>query len=628
MRYRILIADNNVERARQTRQRLQQNNLQAEVAHSVQETLDSIRRDVTLQGIISDIELHQSPDNPTPVSFLDFIPQIHAIRREIDFFLFSREQIGSVGPCSALIKGFFNADDANFSEIADRVRATIDQEKIQAPFFDTLAQYSRRATDSWHTPGHSSGNSLRNSLWIKDFYEFFGAKSFAADLSVSVAKLDSLGQPTGAIREAQLLAARAFGARKTFFVTNGTSTANLIVLNFLLRTGDHVVLDRNCHKSAIHGVILSGAQPTFLQPSVNAKFGILGPVPKKEILNTLDSLIASGKRPKLLMLTSCTYDGLSYDLPAIVSEAHARGVKVHIDEAWFGHARFHPNFAPCAMDCGADYATQSTHKTLSAFSQASMIHVNDPDFENMSRLFDDTIRMFTTTSPQYSIIASLDVARKQMMMEGYDLLCRSLEYTQNLRASINQFDRYRALELNEMLSPDVQGDMIQHDPTKVTVDISKTGLSGHDFANILAHEHGIQVEKTTFNTFTILVTLGTTPSKIQRLLLALESISRLRCRPVQQISSVDFSNLNIKHETRMSPREAFYSSTTRIVLGNAVGRVAASSISPYPPGIPVILPGEVFSQEIVSLLAHFYNTGVEIHGIDEAGYLDVVQHGT
>src|SRR5215510_14029315 len=222
-------------------------------------------------------------------------------------------------------------------------------------------------------------------------------------------------EPKGVIAVAQSIAAKAFGARRTFFATNGTSTANKVIFQTLLAPGEKLLLDRNCHKSVHHGVVLSGARPIYLNSSVNRSYGIYGPVPKKTLF------------------------------AAIVEKPHAQGIRVIIDEAWYGFARFHPEFRPTALEAGADYATQSTHKVMSAFSQASMIHVNDAEFNE--HLFRENFNMHTSTSPQYAMIASLDVARKQMVMEGYKLLARTLALAQELRQQINSTGVFRVLEL-------------------------------------------------------------------------------------------------------------------------------------------------------------------------------------
>jgi arginine decarboxylase len=209
-----------------------------------------------------------------------------------------------------------------------------------------------------------------------------------------------------------------------------------------------------------HGVVLSGAHPVYLDSSVNKKYGIFGPIPKKTLLRAIEE----HSDAEALVLTSCTYDGFRYDLAPIVEAAHAKGIKVVVDEAWYGFARFHPSFRPTALESGADYATQSTHKVFSAFSQASMVHVNDPDFNE--HIFRENFNMHTSTSPQYSMIASLDVARKQAVMEGYKLLARTLSLAQELRQQINSTGVFRVLELEDLLPEEVRHDHVKLTPPK------------------------------------------------------------------------------------------------------------------------------------------------------------------
>src|SRR5258705_3218902 len=254
------------------------------------------------------------------------------------------------------------------------------------------------AKDSWHTPGHSSGESLGGSPWLDDFYDLMGEHIFDADLSVSVTIRDSFMEPRGVIAEAQTIAAKAFGARRTFFATNGTSTSNKVIFQTLLAPGEKLLLDRNCHKSVHHGVVLSGGHPIYLDSSINAKYSLYGPVPKKTIL----SAIRRHPDAHAIILTSCTYDGLRYDLAPIVEAAHAKGITVIVDEAWYGFARFHPAFRPTALEAGADYATPSTPHRRPAASQASRIYVNDSGFNK--HLIPGNMHMHTSTRPQHSTV--------------------------------------------------------------------------------------------------------------------------------------------------------------------------------------------------------------------------------
>src|SRR5437879_7988726 len=495
---------------------------------TAKEALSVIESDRDLQSVLVDDRLYSLARNGSnskkklQMSALELVQRITRFRPELDvYILIAQEKEDDVVDklFTESVDGYFYREERDYRGIYRFLNAQI-QERARTPFYDQLKNYVWMAKDQWHTPGHSSGESLRGSPWVNDFYEFMGEHVFDADLSVSVPMLDSLMEPKGVIAEAQAMAAKAFGARRTFFATNGTSTANKVILQTLLAPGEKLLLDRNCHKSVHHGVVLSGANPVYLDSALNRKYGLYGPVPKRLLLNSIK------KHPdaQALILTSCTYDGLRYDLAPIVEAAHARGIKVIVDEAWYGFARFHPAFRPTALEAGADYATQSTHKVLSAFSQASMIHVNDPGFNE--HLFRENFNMHTSTSPQYSMIASLDVARKQAVMEGYKLLSRTLALSQELRAQINSTGVFRVLELDQLLPEEVRRDNIRLDQTKVTVDISSCGYTVEDLQRELFDRYNIQVEKSTFNTLPLLLTIGTTRSKVSRLYDALMLIAR------------------------------------------------------------------------------------------------------
>src|SRR5215510_1012459 len=404
-------------------------------------------------------------------------------------------------------------------------------------------------------------------------------------------------EPKGVIAVAQSIAAKAFGARRTFFATNGTSTANKVIFQTLLAPGEKLLLDRNCHKSVHHGVVLSGARPIYLNSSVNRSYGIYGPVPKK----TLFAAIDEHPDAEALILTSCTYDGLRYDLKPIVEKAHGQGIRVIIDEAWYGFARFHPEFRPTALEAGADYATQSTHKVLSAFSQASMIHVNDP-------LFRENLNMHTSTSPQYGLIASLDVARKQAVMEGFKLLSRTLELAKEIRKLINSTKVFRVLELEDLLPEKARHDGILLDPTKVTIDISGCGYTVEDLQKVLFERYNIKTEKSTFNTLTLLLTIGTTRSKVSRLYDALMRIAREGRPPRRLVQTPDIPAFT---KLVFLPRDAYYCGGELLpvldererVNRRLAGRICADQIVPYPPGIPVLVPGQLITRKVLDYLA-------------------------
>ncbi|MGH8636699.1 MAG: aminotransferase class I/II-fold pyridoxal phosphate-dependent enzyme [Burkholderiales bacterium] len=600
---------------------------------TAQEALQAIEHDGDIQAVVVDDTLYtlnsdRNSSRTLQMSALNLVQNITRFRPELNvYILIAQEQEDEVVDAlfTEAVDGYFYREERDYRGMY-RILAAQIQEKARTPFYDQLKSYVLMAKDAWHTPGHSSGDSLRGSPWVNDFHEFIGEHVFDADLSVSVPMLDSLMEPKGVIAEAQIIAAKAFGARRTFFATNGTSTANKVIFQTLLAPGEKLLLDRNCHKSVHHGVVLSGAHPIYLDASVNRKYGVYGPVPKSAVL----AAIAKHPDAQALILTSCTYDGLRYDLPPIVEAAHGRGIKVIIDEAWYGFARFHPAFRPTALDAGADYATQSTHKVLSAFSQASMIHVNDPGFDE--HLFRENFNMHTSTSPQYSMIASLDVARKQVVMEGYKLLSRTLSLARELRSQINATETFRVLELDDLLPDEVRHDRIQLDPTKVTVDISRCGYTVEELQQELFDRYNIQVEKSTFNTLTLLLTIGTTRSKVSRLYDALMRIARegrVQRRLYQTPNLPAFSRL------RYLPRDAYYCGGEMLPLidekdhvNRALNaRVSADQIVPYPPGIPVLVPGQVINAEIIQFLLGLLRAQrrTELHGIVYDGYLPCVR---
>ncbi|MBX3630098.1 MAG: aminotransferase class I/II-fold pyridoxal phosphate-dependent enzyme [Nitrosomonas sp.] len=600
---------------------------------TVHEALQSIEQDGDIQALVVDDKLYTLDSGNRharhlQMTALELVQKISLIRPELNIYvLIAQEREGEVVDAlfSETVDGYFYREEQDYRGIYRILNAQI-QEKARTPFYDQLKHYVLMAKDAWHTPGHSSGDSLRDSPWVSDFYEFIGEHIFRADLSVSVPMLDSLMGPTGVIAEAQKLAARAFGAQRTFFATNGTSTANKVIFQTLLAPGNKLLLDRNCHKSVHHGVILSGAHPVYLDSSVNKKFNIYGPVPKQ----TLFKAIEEHDDAQALILTSCTYDGLRYDLPPIIQAAHARGIKVIIDEAWYGFARFHPAFRPTALEAGADYATQSTHKVLSAFSQSSMIHVNDPDFN--AHLFRENFNMHTSTSPQYSMIASLDVARKQAVLEGYKLLARTLELSAELRVQINSTGVFQVLELADLLPDELRDDHIQLDPTKVTVDISRCGLTVEELIRELFEHYNIQVEKSTFNTLTLLLTIGTTRSKVSRLYDALMRIARKNRAPRRIYRTVEIPRFTALYYL---PRDAFYCGGELMPLldekdsvnSDLNSRVCADQITPYPPGIPVLVPGQLITREITHYLAGMLRSQkrIAVHGIVYDGYLPCIR---
>ncbi|MCB0153499.1 MAG: aminotransferase class I/II-fold pyridoxal phosphate-dependent enzyme [Anaerolineae bacterium] len=465
-------------------------------------------------------------------------------------------------------------------------------ERYETPFFAALKKYSQRPTGVFHAMPISRGNSIYKSHWIQDMGEFYGPNIFLAETSATSGGLDSLLQPTGPLKQAQEMAARAFGSKHTFFVTNGTSTANKIVMQALVQPGDTVLIDRDCHKSHHYGLVLSGAYPVYLDSYPVQAYSMYGAVPLREIKETLLALKQAGRldQVKMLLLTNCTFDGLVYNVERVMEEVLA--IKPDMiflwDEAWFGFAAFTPTyrqrtamhtarrlarryrseayrreyeafqkgFAAQAEDDEAwrstrllpdpdavkirVYATQSTHKKLTSLRQGSMIHIYDEEFNRkVEDTFHEAYMTHTSTSPNYQILASLDIARRQVELEGYELVQKSAELAMMLRAKISSHPllqryfevltlkdlvpaAYRASGIEHYYDPDTgwsrfeeawRSDEFVLDPTHITLAIGKTGIDGDTFKNrYLMDQFGLQINKTSRNSVLFMTNIGTTRS--------------------------------------------------------------------------------------------------------------------
>ncbi|MFN9527768.1 MAG: Orn/Lys/Arg decarboxylase N-terminal domain-containing protein [Pseudomonadaceae bacterium] len=589
------------------------------------------------------------------------------------------------------------------------------------PFFKALVQHTAQSNYSWHTPGHGGGVAYRKSPVGQAFHQFFGENTLRSDLSVSVPELGSLLDHTGPLAEAEARAARNFGADHTFFVINGTSTANKIVWHSMVGRDDLVLVDRNCHKSILHSIIMTGAIPLYLCPERN-ELGIIGPIPlsefsKASIQAKIDaSPLARGRAPKvkLAVVTNSTYDGLCYNAE-MVKQALGDSVEVlHFDEAWYAYAAFHEFYAG-RYGMGTQYdersplvfTTHSTHKLLAAFSQASMIHVQDGGQRQLDRdRFNEAFMMHISTSPQYGIIASLDVASAMMegpagrslIQETFDEALSFRRALANVRRNLSaedwwfsiwqpgEADGADSLKTSDwVLQPDadwhgfgeVADDYVLLDPIKVTLvmpglnaagKLEQQGIPAAVVSKFL-WERGLVVEKTGLYSFLVLFSMGITKGKWSTLLTellefkrsydanlplidVLPSIAHAGAGRYQGMGLRDLcdalhgcyrENATAKAlksmytalpELAIKPADAY----DRLVRGEVEavpidqlqGRIAAVMLVPYPPGIPLIMPGERFTAGTRSILDYlafartfdqaFPGFDIDVHGLQtEAG---------
>jgi len=589
------------------------------------------------------------------------------------------------------------------------------------PFFKALVQHTAQSNYSWHTPGHGGGVAYRKSPVGQAFHQFFGENTLRSDLSVSVPELGSLLDHTGPLAEAEARAARNFGADHTFFVINGTSTANKIVWHSMVGRDDLVLVDRNCHKSILHSIIMTGAIPLYLCPERN-ELGIIGPIPLSEfsresIQAKIDaSPLARGRAPKvkLAVVTNSTYDGLCYNAE-MVKQALGDSVEVlHFDEAWYAYAAFHEFYAgrygmgtQCDAHSPLVFTTHSTHKLLAAFSQASMIHVQDGGQRQLDRdRFNEAFMMHISTSPQYGIIASLDVASAMMegpagrslIQETFDEALSFRRALANVRRNLNAEDWWFSIwqpgeadgadNLSTgdwVLQPDadwhgfgdVASDYVLLDPIKVTLVMPGLNAAGRleeqgipaAVVSKFLWERGLVVEKTGLYSFLVLFSMGITKGKWSTLLTELLEFKRsydanlplidvlpsiahagggryqgmgLRdlcdalhgCYRDNATAKALKSMYTALPEVAIKPADAY----DRLVRGEVEavpidqlqGRIAAMMLVPYPPGSPLIMPGERFTAAMRSILDYlafartfdqaFPGFDIDVHGLQtEAG---------
>jgi len=652
---------------------------------------------------------------------------IRELRPHIDLYLLTDESIAAETEDEPDVydRTFYRLNDV--TDLHSTVLAGL-RNRFATPFFDALRAYAAAPVGQFHALPVARGASIFNSKSLHDMGEFYGRNIFMAETSTTSGGLDSLLDPHGTIKAAMDKAAVTWNANQTYFVTNGTSTANKIVVQALTRPGDIVLIDRNCHKSHHYGLVLAGAYPMYLDAYPLRPFAIYGAVSLPTIKRALLDLEAAGQlhRVRMLLLTNCTFDGVVYNPRRVMEEVLA--IKPDIcflwDEAWYAFATAvpwarqrtamvaaehleqmlsSPEYAAeyrnwsASME-GVDrsewvtrrllpdpsrarvrvYATHSTHKSLSALRQASMIHVRDQDFKALTRhAFGEAFLTHTSTSPNQQLLASLDLARRQVDIEGFELVRHVYNMALVFRHRVRK-DRliskwFRILDESDLVPDEFRSSAVSSyrqvrqgalaewneawrsdqfvlDPTRVTLFVGKTGMNGYDFREkILMDRFGIQINKTSINSVLLIFTIGVTWSSVHYLLDVLRRIATdfersqraggkddraLQQRRVEEITEdlphlPDFSEFDSAFRPDGASkfgdmRSAFYAgydeSDREHVLLGAAGRrladgktlVSTNFVVPYPPGFPVLVPGQVISKEILYFLAQL--DVKEIHG--------------
>jgi arginine decarboxylase len=683
---------------------------------------------------IDDEEINEDGEESKAIGDLrKFIAETRRRNEHIPIFLFGETRTSQHIPNAILkeLHGFIHMFEDTPEFVARYIirEATNYLNSVAPPFFKALVHYAHDGSYSWHCPGHSGGVAFLKSPVGQMFHQFFGENMLRADVCNAVDELGQLLDHTGPVAASERNAARIFNCDHLFFVTNGTSTSNKIVWHSSVGSGDVVLVDRNCHKSVLHSIIMTGTIPIFLQPTRN-NLGIIGPIPLSEF--SPESVAAKiqanplikdkSKRPQVMTITQSTYDGIIYNVETIKEQVEDYVEAMHFDEAWLPHAAFHPFYhefhaigpnRPRSRDALV-FSTQSTHKLLAGLSQASQILVQNSESRTLDQYrFNEAFLMHTSTSPQYAIIASCDVAAAMMEPPGGTALVEesifeALEFRRAMRKVDEEFDgswwfkvwgpeRLTQNGIGDREDWFLESDAPWHgfgkladgfnmlDPIKATIvtpglDIDgKFDAHGIPAAIVTKYlaEHGVVVEKTGLYSFFVMFTIGITKGRWNTLVTELQQFKmdydanqplwrvmpefveahpqyeRVGLKDLAQQIHDAYRRHNVARvttemylsnmEPAMIPSDAFeclaHRRVDRVPIDELEGRITTMLVTPYPPGIPLLIPGERFNRSIVEYLKfarsfneRFPGFETDVHGLvveEERGrkvyYVDCVK---
>lgn len=459
---------------------------------------------------------------------------------------------------------------------------------LKAPIVEALKKYSAKPAMQFHIPGHTKGGAI-----LDEFEKLIGEKAAFLDSTDEFNDLGTLHPASGAIKEAQELAAEAFGAKQSFFLVSGSTIGNLAIAMTLTNETQSVIIGRNAHRSVITGVINSGSKPLWAIPQKLEKWGLWGAVESSDI----EKLLIHNPDTSLVWVTSPTYEGIVSDIEAIAKVCKKYGVKLAVDEAHGCLWNFHDDFPSPAMKAGADIVVQSLHKTGGSFSQSSILHVAPNSDIDIDKL-ESNLRLLHTTSPSYTMLASLDAARAFIESEkGANKIQNALDNARYIR---------NRLALCEKVSLISRGD-INIDPTKIFFRID--GLKGILLESILKSDYNIEVEAAADEGVLILSNIGNTRKEVEYFCECIESIAKSNIAQLEEIEAEKVIPLCIP-KMAMTPRQAHQLSTQSVSKNDAIGRVCAEVIAKCPPGISILVPGEVIEEKHLPYLGHIKTISV------------------
>lgn len=468
----------------------------------------------------------------------------------------------------------------------------------RTPLFTALREHAAKDPVQFHIPGHKKGIGSD-----PEFREFIGDNALSIDL-INIAPLDDLHQPTGVIEEAQILAADAFGADYTFFSVQGTSGAIMTMILSVCSPGDKIIVPRNVHKSIMSAIIFAGARPIFISPARDASLGIDHGITTRSVQRALDR----HHDAKAVLVINPTYYGVCADLKEIVDLVHSYDIPVLVDEAHGVLIHFHEKLPMSAMQAGADMAATSVHKLGGSMTQSSILNVRSERI-NQKRV-QTIISMLTTTSTSYILLASLDTSRRNLAMNGHDIAERAIRLAQHARNEINTMPGLYCIG-EEILGTEATYD---YDPTKLTIHVRHLGITGYETENWLREHYNIEVELSDMYNILALVTPGDTDDSVSKLLVALRDLAEQH--QVNEANELIVKIPEIPHLS-LTPRDAFYADTEVVPFKESAGRIIAEFIYVYPPGIPILLPGEVISQVNIDYIVDHVEVGLPVKGPED-----------
>ncbi len=481
------------------------------------------------------------------------------------------------------------------------------QSQNRAPILEALKEYKKKRVVPFDVPGHKRG---KGNLELTDF---LGEKCLTVDVN-SMKPLDNLCHPISVIKEAEELAAEAFGASEAFFMVNGTTSAVQAMILATCKTGDKIILPRNVHRSVINALIIGGAIPVYVNPQTNKKLGIALGMSVSEI----QEAITANPEAKAILVNNPTYYGICSNLRAITELAHANGMYVLVDEAHGTHFYFGDNLPVSAMAAGADMTSISMHKSGGSLTQSSLLLTGPRINANYVR---QIINLTQTTSASYLLLSSIDISRRNLALQGREIFNKVSEMAQYARDEINHIGDYYAFS-KEL----VNGDSIfDFDITKLSVNTLETGLAGIEVYDILRDEYDIQVEFGDIENLLAYVSIGDRHRDLERLVSALSEIRRLHKK--SKVGMLDHEYINPR--VVIAPQQAFYSAKQSMPLQQSIGKICTEFVMCYPPGIPILAPGEEITAEVVEYIKYAKAKGCSLTGTEdmETENLNVLQGG-